>query len=119
MKLDLPSVPVRRNYRGMPSLASSARRLLVISIVARLPLTTLSIALLVHAQRLTGSFAAAGAVAGAYAIADGAGGPVLGRLVDRRGQTAVLRAAAAAEAALLALTALLPRGTPVAVLVAI
>jgi len=46
----------------MPSLASSARRLLVISIVARLPLTTLSIGLLVHAQHLTGSFAAAGAV---------------------------------------------------------
>src|SRR5436190_475010 len=49
----------------MPSLASSARRLLVISVVARLPLTTLSIGLLVHARHLTGSFAAAG---GAYAV---------------------------------------------------
>ena len=69
----------RRNYRSMPSLASSARRLFVISIVARLPLTMLSIGLLVHAQHLTGSFAAAGAVSGAYAVALGVGGPLLGR----------------------------------------
>ena len=50
----------------------------------------LSIGLLVHAQHLTGSFAAAGLVAGAYAVALGVGGPLLGRLVDRRGQTPVL-----------------------------
>ncbi len=36
---------------------------------------------------LTGSFAAAGLVMAAYAVALGVGGPVLGRLVDRRGQT--------------------------------
>ena len=52
----------------------------------------LSIGLLVHAQHLTGSFAAAGVVTGAYAVALGVGGPLLGRLVDRRGQTAVLLA---------------------------
>ena len=47
----------------MSSIASApgARRLFVISILARLPLVMLSIGLLVHAQRLTGSFAAAGA----------------------------------------------------------
>src|SRR4051812_2481677 len=120
-ELDLVSEPVRRRIVAMSTIASApgALRLFGLSVAARLPLAMLSIALLVHAQRLTGSFAAAGAVAGAYAIADGAGGPLLGRLVDRRGQTAVLLAAAAAEAALLALTALLPRGTPVAVLVAI
>ena len=50
----------------------------------------LGIGLLVHAQHLTGSFAAAGLVSGVYAIALGVGGPLLGRLVDRRGQTAVL-----------------------------
>jgi MFS family permease len=89
------------------------------SVVARLPLAMLSIALLVHAQRLTGSFAAAGAVSGAYAIAAGAGGPLLGRLVDRRGQTIVLLAAAVVDAALLAVAALLPQGTDAVVLVAI
>ena len=51
-------------HRRMSSLASApgARRLLVISIVARLPLAMLSIGLLVHTEHLTGSFAAAGAV---------------------------------------------------------
>src|SRR4051794_5073709 len=119
MKLDLPSAPVRRNYRGMPSLASSALRLLVISIVARLPITTLSIGLLVHAQRLTGSFAAAGAVSGAYAVALGVGGPWLGGLVDRRGQRAVLLASACAAAGLLTVIGMLPVGVPVGVLLAL
>ena len=52
-----------------------------------------SIGLLVHAQHLTGSFAAAGLVTAAYAVALGIGGPLLGRVVDRRGQTPVLLAA--------------------------
>ena len=103
----------------MPSLASSARRLLVISIVARLPLTTLSIGLLVHAQHLTGSFAAAGAVSGAYAVALGVGGPWLGGLVDRRGQRAVLLVSASAAALLLAVIGALPAGVPVSVLLAL
>ncbi len=64
--------------------------MLTLSIVARLPLAMFSIGLLVHAQRLTGSFAAAGLVMAAYAVALGIGGPVLGRLVDRRGQTVIL-----------------------------
>ena len=65
----------------MHSIGSSAqvRRLFVISIVARLPLAMLSIGLVVHAQHLTGSFAAAGVVTGVYAIALGIGGPLLGR----------------------------------------
>src|SRR5256885_75991 len=46
----------------MPRATTSpeARRLLALSIVARLPAPMLSIGLLVHAARLTGSFAAAG-----------------------------------------------------------
>jgi hypothetical protein len=55
-----------------------ARRLLTTSIIARLPLTMLSIALLVHVQHLTGSFALAGVVMAAYASAIGVGGPLLG-----------------------------------------
>src|SRR4051794_23133276 len=102
----------------MPSLASSALRLLVISIVARLPLTTLSIGLLVHAQRLTGSFAAAGAVSGAYAVALGVGGPWLGGLVARRGRRAVPRARAGAAAGVRAVIGMLPVGVSVGVLLA-
>ena len=67
-----------------------AKALLGSSILARLPLAMFSLALLVHAQRLTGSFAVAGMVSGAYAIAGAVSAPLLGRLVDRGGQTRVL-----------------------------
>ena len=105
----------------MPVIASApgALRLFGLSIVARVPLTMLSIALLIHAQRLTGSFAAAGIVAGAYAVAVGIGGPVLGQLVDRRGQTATLLLSAAASAGLLGAVAVLPSSAPFLVLVAL
>jgi len=93
--------------------------MLTLSIVARLPLAMFSIGLLVHAQRLTGSFAAAGLVMAAYAVALGVGGPLLGRVVDRRGQTVVLLGAALASAALLCAIAVVPSGAPVALLVAL
>jgi MFS family permease len=99
--------------------AHGARRLLAVSIVARLPLASLSIALLVHAEHLTGSFAAAGLVTAAYATALGLGGPLLGKLVDTRGQTGVLLASASAAAALLLAVALLPAGTPLGALLAL
>ena len=95
------------------------RRLLITSVVARLPLAVLGIVLLIHAEGLTGSFATAGTVSAAYAIALGVGGPLLGRLVDRRGQTAVLIASAAVEAGLLAALALVPHGAPPAALAAL
>ena len=93
---------------------SGARWLFAVSILARLPLAMLSIALLVHAEHLTGSFAAAGAVAGIYAAALGVGGPLLGTLADRRGQTAVLVVSAGVAAALLVAMAALPDGAPLA-----
>ena len=89
------------------------------SIVARLPLATFSIGLLVHAEHLTGSYAAAGAAAGALAVAQGAGGPWLGRLVDRHGQTVVLIGAALVAGAALTATAALPAGVPLPVLLAL
>src|SRR5690349_14982045 len=96
----------------MSSIASTpaARRLFAISIVARMPLAMLGIGLLVHAQHLTGSLVAAGSATGAYALGLAAGGPLLGGLADRRGQTGVLLGSAAAEAALLALAGALPVG---------
>ena len=80
----------------MKTLSSTpgALHLLTLSLVARLPLVMLGIGLLIHAVHLTGSFAAAGVVTGAHALALGVGGPLLGRLVDRRGQTSVLVASA-------------------------
>jgi predicted MFS family arabinose efflux permease len=107
--------------RDMHSITSTpgAFRLFAISILARLPLPTFSIGLLVHIHHLTGSFAAAGLVAGVYGAALGIGGPLLGRLVDRRGQTIVLLASAAASAAFLAAIAFVPAGAPIPVMVAL
>jgi MFS family permease len=96
--------------------APGALRLFAISVVARLPLAMLSIGLLVHAKHLTDSFAAAGAVDGSYAISLAVGGPLLGRLVDRGGQTGVLVASAGAASAALAALATRPVGTSVALL---
>ena len=105
----------------MHSTASSAglRRLFATSVLARLPLAMLSIGLLVHAQHLTGSFAAAGIVTGVYAIALGVGGPLLGQLVDRRGQTSVLLVSATVAATLLVAIAVQPVGASLAVLLAL
>jgi predicted MFS family arabinose efflux permease len=105
----------------VPSIASrpGARRLFATSIIARLPPAMLSMGLLVHTQRLSGSFAAAGVVTGVYAIALGVGGPLLGKLVDRRGQTSVLLASATIAATLLAGIAVMPAGPPLAGLIAL
>jgi predicted MFS family arabinose efflux permease len=77
----------------------------------------LSIALLVHAQQLSGSFALAGLVSGAYAICGAVAAPALGRLVDRRGQTNPLLVCSVLTAALLICTGVLPSSTPPALLV--
>src|SRR6516165_8803446 len=102
----------------MKSLASSraARNLFATSVLARLPDAMLGIGLMVHAQRLTGSFAIAGLVAGVYATAVGIGGPPLGQLVDRGEQTVVLLGSAVAAAALLGMAAILPTHPPIATL---
>jgi len=99
--------------------APGAWPLLSTSIIARLPLAMLSLVLLVHTERVTGSFALAGLVTGSYTVGLGAGAPVLGRLVDRRGQLAVLVATAFAASVLLGAMALLPASAPGPVLVAL
>src|SRR4051794_20963903 len=93
---------------------TGANRLFALSIVARVPVAMLSIGLLVHTQQASGSYAAAGLVAGALALAQGLGGPLLGRAVDRRGQTLVLVASALVCAGALVVSAALPGAAPVA-----
>jgi hypothetical protein len=70
--------------------ASGVRQPLVGVVIGRLSIAAepLSTVLLVHAT--TGSFAAAGAVMGAYSIAAAIGLPIQGRLMDRVGQTRVI-----------------------------
>ncbi len=93
-----------------PSIVSApgAPALLASSILARLPLAMFSIALLVHAQRLTGSFAVAGVVSAAYAVASAVAAPFLGAVVDRCGQTRMLISGATVTALMLVINGLLP-----------
>jgi predicted MFS family arabinose efflux permease len=99
--------------------SGAARRLLATSVVAQLPLGMLGIGLLVHAQRLTGSFAVAGLITGVYAISVGVGGPLLGQLVDRGSPTAVLLASAGVGTLLLGAAAILPGHPSVGTLLAL
>lgn len=106
--------------RRSPLLAApGARALLASSVLARLPLAMLSIAFLVHVQRLTGSFAVAGLACSASAICGALASPLLGRLVDRRGQTRVLLVGGSVTALALIVAGLLPAGSPPALFVGV
>jgi MFS family permease len=88
------------------------------SCVARLPMGALGLLLVLHTEQLTGSYAAGGLAAGAYALALGISNPALARIVDRRGQTLVLQAGAPVAAAAIVVVALLPGSAPTAPIVA-
>jgi MFS family permease len=94
-------------------------RLFLASMAGRLPASALGLVLILHLRHLTGSFAAGGAVAGAYALANGVTAPVLGRLVDRRGQGPILVPAALVSAAAIVAAALLPHGVAIAPAIAL
>ncbi|TDC99192.1 MFS transporter [Nonomuraea deserti] len=75
-------------------------------------MTSLGLVWLVHGR--TGSYAVAGLVTGAFAVAEALAGPQLGRLIDRFGQTRVLPPVLLAHAvAVAALLALVAGGSPV------
>lgn len=101
----------------MPPTATpqAARRLVALSITARLPEAMLGIGLIAHTARLTGSFSLAGLVTATYGLAAGLSGPPLGRLIDRRGPTLVLGLTASLQAALLAGIAVVPAHAAAAV----
>jgi predicted MFS family arabinose efflux permease len=90
--------------------APGARSLLVSSIIARLPLAMFSLAILVHAREVSGSFAVAGLASSAYALFGAVAAPVLGRVIDRTGQTRVLLVGSAASAGILVGLGILGRG---------
>jgi predicted MFS family arabinose efflux permease len=92
--------------------------LFVASCVARLPMGALGLLLVLHTQQITGSYAKGGLAAGAYAVALGLSNPALARIVDRRGQTVVLRLGAPLAAAAILVLALLPDGAPLGAILA-
>lgn len=66
--------------------ARYAVRLLVGTLVGRLPNATAAIAIVLFVRAEGGGYSLAGALAAAYGVANAVGQPVLGRLVDLRGQ---------------------------------
>jgi MFS family permease len=84
------------------------------SMVGRVPGFAIGLVLVLRTRELTGSFAAGGVVAGVNALAMCVSAPVLGRLVDRRGQASVLAACAALSTAGMLALALLPHGAGIA-----
>jgi MFS family permease len=66
------------------------RPLLIAAFIGRLPIGMLSLSIVILVSGETGSYATAGAVAATQALAGGITSPLLGRLIDRVGQTPVL-----------------------------
>jgi len=95
------------------------RRLFGASMVGRLPMGALGIVLILHVRELTGSYAAGGLAAGGFALGLGVSAPVVGRLIDRRGQTRVILVAAAVAAAAIVALAALPPSAPLAAILAL
>jgi MFS family permease len=92
---------------------------LISSVVARLPVGALGLIYVLRTREMTGSYAAGGVVAAAQAVAYGIGSPVLGRLVDRRGQTAIIPISALIGSLALAGFAALPDGAPLGLAIAL
>ncbi|WP_086727610.1 MFS transporter, partial [Streptomyces carpinensis] len=89
--------------------ARHAARLLVGTLVGRLPNATAAIAIVLFVRAEGGTYSLAGALAAVYGVANAVGQPVLGRLVDLHGQPRVQLPAALASA--LAMTAFALTGT--------
>ncbi len=69
--------------------APRVKALLLVSIIARLPVGMGAVGLVLFIHGETGSFGSAGVVTGAFAIGVGGTGPLLARLIDRRGSRLV------------------------------
>jgi MFS family permease len=98
--------------------APGALSLFITSCLARLPMGALGLLLVLHTQQISGSYARGGLASGAYAIALGLSNPLLARVIDRRGQTAVLRAGAPLCATAIIVLAVLPDGAPLGAILA-
>jgi predicted MFS family arabinose efflux permease len=78
--------------------------------ISRLPFAAEALALLLLVQEATGSFAEAGLVNACYSLGMAVGLPAQGRIVDRAGQTKVIVASTAVNAAALIILTLLAEG---------
>lgn len=84
------------------------------TLIGRIPVTAIGLILVLHVENLTGSFATAGLSAACFSLGLAVSAPVIGRLIDRRGQARVLAPCAVAATLALAAIALLPADAPTA-----
>ena len=75
-----------RDFLRLPDVAT----MLVVALVTRMPIGTLSLSMLLHVRARAGSFAVAGAAVGAFMAAAAIVAPGVGRVVDRRGPRSIL-----------------------------
>jgi predicted MFS family arabinose efflux permease len=87
-----------QRYRALLSLPG-ARRPVIASSLGSLPIGLFGLAILLLVEGSTGSFAAGGRVVGAFGLGNAFGAIAQGRLMDRLGQTRVLRTVAVAHLA--------------------
>jgi MFS family permease len=90
----------------------SVPRLLASAVVGRMPTAMAGLAIVLLVREGGGSYAVAGTVAAAYSVALALTSPLLGRLVDRVGQTRVLAGCAGASVLAFAALAAVGRGAP-------
>jgi predicted MFS family arabinose efflux permease len=88
------------------------------TVLGRLPIGISGLAILLYVQEVTGSFAAAGICTGALALGSALGAPLLGRLVDWRGERALLPLAFVHAAGLILVWVLGAADAPTAALAA-
>jgi MFS family permease len=99
--------------------APNVAALTAATLLARFPIGINALAIVLYLRAERGSFAVAGAVAGALAAGSGVGAPIQGRLVDRFGQRRVLVPLGLVHAAALgAIVATAEADAPTAVLIA-
>ena len=91
--------------------------LLGTSLIARLPVAMVNLAIILRIARATGSYARAGLVTAAYVIGTGLVMPFVGRLADRAGRRPVLLIAGVLNAVGLVVLAFVPVGDTAALLI--
>ncbi|MCS0639657.1 MFS transporter [Streptomyces sp. LP05-1] len=106
-----------KRWRGVLS-HPYATRLVLTNLAVRVSAGAVVLSLVLFLEDARGSFAAAGAVAGAYGIGTALGSPPIGRLIDRHGQTWTLIGSALLHGLALLLVVAVPTA-PLAVLSAL
>jgi MFS family permease len=91
-------------------------RVVLSQLLARFPHGMLSIAFLIHVERIHNSYAAAGLVVGAISLGEAIAGPISSRLMSRWGMRPLLSVMAVVAVVLFCAMAIIPFSVPVMIL---